>query len=81
VGVHFAEKVEDKQKKASAMVSEGSNNGTTFYQKSKHIYNFTDNLHCLINTVTALLELLTDCSIRVKGATFPLPFSGLIIKG
>jgi len=30
------------------------------------IYGFTDKLHCLINTATALLELLTDCSIRVS---------------
>jgi len=30
------------------------------------IYSFTDKLHCLINTATALLELLTDCSIRVS---------------
>jgi len=30
------------------------------------IYSFTDKLHCLINTATALLELLTDCSIRIS---------------
>jgi len=30
------------------------------------IYSFTDKLQCLINTATALLELLTDCSIRVS---------------
>jgi len=53
------------------------------------IYSFTDKLHCLINTATALLELLTDCSIRVSllfmtkdggwgeggGGTCPLPGS------
>jgi len=43
-------------------VGEGSSNIT---MKLKYIiiipiYSFTDKLHCLINTATALLELLTD---------------------
>jgi len=55
------------------------------------IYSFTDKLHCLINTATALLELLTDCSIRVYqsfmtkvwGGTcppldLPLPLIGIL---
>jgi len=49
-------------------MSEGSSNIT---MKLKYIiiipiYSFTNKLHCLINTATALLELLTDCSIRVS---------------
>jgi len=49
-------------------MSEGSSNIT---MKLKYIiiitnYSFTVKLHCLINTATALLELLTDCSIRVS---------------
>jgi len=36
------------------------------FHKSDHIYSFIDKLCCLINTVTALLELLTDCLIRVS---------------
>jgi len=44
-------------------MSKGSSNIT---MKLKYIniipiYSFTDKLHCLINTATALLELLTDC--------------------
>jgi len=49
-------------------VSEGSSN---INMKLKYIiiipiYSFTDELHCLINTATLLLELLTDCSIKVS---------------
>jgi len=68
-GVHFVEKVEDKKKWRNRM-SEGSSNIT---MKLKYIviipiYSFTDKLriHCLRNTATALLELLTDCSIKKK---------------
>jgi len=64
-GVHFVEKVEDKKKKWRSRVGEGSSNITL---KLKYIIiipidSFTDKLHCLINTATALL---TDCSIRVS---------------
>jgi len=69
VGVHFVEKVEDKKKKKKrSRVGEGSSN-TTIKLKNLiiiPIYSFTGKLHCLINTATALLELLTDCSIRVS---------------
>jgi len=49
-------------------MGEGSSNIT---MKLKYIiiipiYSFTDKLHCLINTATALLELLIDFSIRVS---------------
>jgi len=53
------ENVEDKKRRSR--VGEGSSNITV---KLKYIiiiliYSFTDKLHCLINTATALLELLT----------------------
>jgi len=51
-------------------MSEGSSNITMklnyIYIIIIPIYSFTDKLHCLINTATALLELMTDCSIRVS---------------
>jgi len=49
-------------------MSEGSSNITMKlnYIIIIPIYSFTNKLHCLINTTTALLELLTDCSIRVS---------------
>jgi len=45
-------------------VGEGSSNITMLI--TIPVYSFTDKLHCQINTVTALLELLTDFSIRVS---------------
>jgi len=49
------------KKKGRSRVGEGSSNIT---MKLKYIiiipvYSFTDKLHCLINTATVLLELLT----------------------
>jgi len=46
-------------------MSEGSSN-ITMKLKYIIIIPFIDKLHCLINTATAILELLTDCSIRVS---------------
>jgi len=62
-GVRFFEKVEDQKKKRRSRMIERSSNIT---MKLKciiiiPIYSFTDKLHCLINTATALLELLNDC--------------------
>jgi len=53
-------------------VGEGSSNSRgNSTMKLKYIiinpiYSFTDKLHCLINTVTALFKLLTDCFIKVS---------------
>jgi len=47
-------------------VGEGSSNITMKLKYIVIIYSFTDKLHCLINTATALLELLTDYFIRVS---------------
>jgi len=44
------------------MDAEGSSNSTTKLKNTCiviPIYSFTDKPHCLMNTVTALLELLT----------------------
>jgi len=58
--VHFVEKekVEDQKKKKKEKQNEW--NITMKYIIIIPIYSFTDKLHCLINTATALLESLTD---------------------
>jgi len=47
------------KKKRRSRVSEGSSNITMKYIIIIPVYSFTDKLHCLIKTATALLELLT----------------------
>jgi len=69
-GVHFVEKVEDQKKKKRRRRSRVGERSSNITIKLKYIiiipvYSFTDKQHCLINIVTALLELLIDCSITI----------------
>jgi len=75
VGVHLVEKAKDKKK--SAIVGEVSRNSTT-YQNLKYIIVYRDKLHCLMNTVTVLLELLANRSIRVSQSFMPRREKGCV---